>query len=58
MKRVKFHNYLGMDPDYSEKWSLKVSMIKYVKIIIDAFLEEIKSTSDSPSVDHLFKIRE
>ena len=33
-------------------------MIKYVKKIIDAFPEEIKSTSNSPAAGHLFQVRE
>ena len=57
MKRGGFHDYLGMDLDFSEKGAVKVSMIKYVKKIIGAFPEEIKSTSNSPAADQIFQIR-
>ena len=33
-------------------------MIKYVKKIIDAFSEEINSTSNLPALDHPFQIKE
>ena len=49
---------MGMYIDFSEKGSVKVSMIKYVKKIIDTFPEEIKPTSNLPAADHLFKIME
>ena len=58
MKRVKVHNYLGIDLYFSENGDVNVSMIKYVKKIIDAFPEEIKSTSNSPAAGHLFQVRE
>ena len=58
MERVKVHNYLGMDLNFSWKGSVKVSKIKYVKKIIDACQEEIKSTSTFPETDHLIKTRE
>ena len=50
-------DYLGMDLDFSEKGSVKLSMINYVKKIMDGFPEEIKSTPNSPAVDHLFYTR-
>ena len=58
LKRENFHNDLGMDIDFSENGSVKVSILKYVKKIKHAFPEEIMSTSNSPEVYHLFQIRE
>ena len=58
MKRGNFHKYLGMDTHFSEQGFVDVSMIKYLKKIIEAFTEEINSTSKLPASDHLFQIRE
>ena len=44
MKRGKVHDYLGMNLDFSEKGSIKVLMVKYVKKVLDEFPEENKST--------------
>ena len=54
--RGKVHSYLGMDFNYSMPQSVKVSMIKYVKQIIDNFPEAITSTSSLPVADHLFVV--
>ena len=58
VKRGKIHDYMGMDLDYSEKGTIKVSMIKCVGKILRAFPEEIKATSTMLSADHLFQIRD
>eukprot|EP00970_Alexandrium_tamarense_P015266 scaffold4923_cov115-Alexandrium_tamarense.AAC.1 len=58
VKRGDVHDYLGMDLDYSEKGKVKVSMIKYVKKIIDGFPDMIEKTSASPASDHLFQVRD
>jgi len=33
-------------------------MIKYLKKILEEFPEDVKSTSASPAVDHMFHVRE
>ena len=37
--RLKIHDYLGMDLDYSDTWVVKVLMIKYLQKIIYEFPE-------------------
>ena len=54
----KVHTYLGMDFNYSTPQSVKLSMIKYAKQIIDDFPEAITSTSSSPAADHLFVVQD
>ena len=56
--RGKVHTYLGMDFDYSKPQSVKVSMIKYAKQVMDDFPEAITSTSSSPAADHLLVVRD
>ena len=56
--RGKYHDYLGMDLDYSHKGEVKISMIKYLKKVLDVFPEGIKGSTPSPAADHLFKIRD
>ena len=56
--RGKIHTYLGMDFDYSTPHTVKVSMIKYAKEVLDDFPEVITSTSTSPAADHLFTVRD
>ena len=57
VSRGKVHDYLGMDLDYSTAGSVKISMIKYLKNVIDEFPEEITGTAESPAAEHLFKTR-
>ena len=47
-----------MELDYSEDGSVKVSMIKYTGKILISFPENIIGISVSPSVEHLFKVRD
>ena len=56
VKRGKVHNYLGMDLDFSENGSIKVLMIKYVGKILWAFHDSLKSSSATPSADHLLQV--
>ena len=58
VKCYKVHVYLGMDLDFSEKGSITVLMIKYVRKILQAFHEELKSTSTTPGADHQFQVRD
>ena len=58
--RGKKHTYLGIDLDYSKPGKVSLSMIKYVKEIIEAFpnQEEIKKKATTPAAPHLFQVRE
>ena len=55
---VKVHDYLGMDLDYSKYGKVKISMIKYVKNILDALPEEIGHSATWPATYHIFQIRD
>ena len=57
VQRGKVHYYLGITLDYREKGVLKVSMIPYVKKIINEFPERIGGTAATPAGDHLFQVR-
>ena len=43
IRRGTYHEYLGMDLDYSEPGVFKVSMIPYIDKIFKDFPEEVKS---------------
>ena len=52
------HDYLGMDLDFSTSNTLKIGMIKYIKKILEDFLEEIKYAVAMPAAEHLFDVSE
>ena len=54
----KGHAYLGMNLDFMEEFSVKISMIKYIKKIFVDFPEEIRGKAATPVADNLFKVRE
>ena len=56
--QCKVHHFLGMDLDWSQDGVFIVSMIKYLRKIIDDFPEELHSTRDMPANDNLFTIRD
>ena len=58
VKYGKIHGYLGMDPGFSEKGSVKVLLVKYVGKILQSFPDELESTSATPAADYLFKVRD
>ena len=45
-----------MDFDYSDTWVLKVPMIKHLQKVLENFTEELRGTSSTPAVDHLFQL--
>ena len=47
-----------MDLDHSLDGTVKISMIKYVKNILDGFLEASMSTYKTPTPEHLFQVRD
>lgn len=58
MHTGKKHNYLGVDMEFNDDGTLDISMIKYLKNIIDEFLEIIKERAVTPAHDKLFVIRD
>ena len=58
VKRGKAHDYLGMDLDYSQEGSVKVSMVRYTEKLLRDFSERITGSATSPAQDHLFKVRD
>ena len=54
----KMHDYLGINLDYSERKTLKVSMIKYIDKIFKGFSDDIETPALDPAAKHLFQVRE
>ena len=55
--RVKVHEYLGMDMNWSQDGTMIVSMIMYLQKIIDVLLEVIRSTSAMYVAEYLFTVQ-
>jgi hypothetical protein len=58
MHAGKNHDYLGVDMEFNEDGTLDVSMIKYLKNVINEFPEMIKGRAATPAHDKLFEIRD
>jgi hypothetical protein len=58
--RGKIHEYLGMTLDFTVDGEVKVTMIPYVKEIVQQFQEHDNSTKTAatPAAEHLFKVNE
>jgi hypothetical protein len=59
--RGKIHEYLGMTLDFTVLGKVKISMISYVKEIIQQFAEFDSSpelTAATPAAEHLFKVND
>ena len=54
VNRTKVHDYLVMELDYSDKGSVKISMMKHMDKVFTNLPEEIGRSSLSPASDHLF----
>jgi len=54
----KKHDYLGVDMEFCDDGALEVSMIKYLKNVIDEFPEVIKGRAVMPAHDKLFVMRD
>jgi hypothetical protein len=52
------HNYLGMDMELNDDGTREVSMIAYLKSIIEQFPEVINRKATSPAAEHLFMLRD
>ena len=58
VSRRKVHDYLGVDLDFTGHKNVKISMIKYLKKTFAASPDEITTTAETPSAEHLFKVTE
>jgi len=54
----KKHDYLGVDMEFCDDGALEVSMIKYLKNVIEEFPEVIKGRAATPAHEKLFVIRD
>ncbi len=54
----KKHDYLGVDMEFCDDGTLEVSMIKYLKNVIEEFPEVIKRQAATSAHEKLFVIRD
>jgi hypothetical protein len=52
-----YHDYLGINIDFSDPGMVKFDMVPYIDKIIDAFPEKITRVTSIPAADHLFAVR-
>ena len=55
--RLKIHDYLGTDLDYSWTVLVQVLVIKYLQKVLDKFPEELRGATSTPVTDRLFQVR-
>ena len=53
-----YHDYLGVDHDYSGDGYVGMSMIKHLEQIFADFPEDISRPASTPASDHLFTVRD
>jgi len=58
MHRGRKHDYLGINLKFHEDGDLDVSMVKYLKGVIEEFPELIVGKAASPAGDRLFDIHD
>jgi hypothetical protein len=56
--RGTFHEYLGMELDYSISGKVKIKMIPYLEEMLNEFPDEITTTRTTPAAEYLFKVRD
>jgi hypothetical protein len=56
--RGKRHTYIGIDIDYSEKGTVKLSMKDYIQECIDEFPEDTSSPVTTPASNRLFDVND
>jgi hypothetical protein len=56
--RGKVHDHLGMIFNFLAKEKVMVTMMEYIKTILNEFPEEIMGTKTSPAAGHLFMVRD
>ena len=47
-----------MELDYSEKGSVKVSMVRYTRKVLRGFPKRVTGSAAIPAQNHLFKIKD
>ena len=59
LKRVKIHEYLVMQLDFSVAGQVKITMFDYIQEMLEDFhkFDPSKTISRTPAVDHLFMVR-
>jgi hypothetical protein len=57
VSRGKKHDYLGMDWKYSNGGEVKITMINYLKGVLEYLPDAIVKSAATPASDHLFTIR-
>eukprot|EP00934_Nitzschia_sp_Nitz4_P008987 Nitzschia sp. Nitz4//scaffold353_size16344//11151//16190//NITZ4_008865-RA/size16344-processed-gene-0.13-mRNA-1//1//CDS//3329548925//8977//frame0 len=56
--RGKVHDYLGMTLDYSTPGKVIISMVDYVKGMIDGMAPDMSGRAPTPAASHLFQTRD
>jgi hypothetical protein len=57
VSRGRVHDYLGMTLDFTNKGEVKVTMIDYLKGVINNFPKIITGTATTPATTNLFDVR-
>jgi hypothetical protein len=57
VSRVLVHDYLGMTLDYATKGEVKVTMVDYLKGVLNDFQEVIEGHAQTSAADNLFTVR-
>ena len=57
VRKIKVHEYWGIDLDYTKQVIVKLSMINYLNIVIQEFSDHLGKTTATPKYDHLFTVR-
>jgi hypothetical protein len=57
MSRGLVHDYLGMTLDYATKGEVKVTMVDYLKGLLDDFQEVIEWRAHTAAAENLFTVR-
>ena len=52
------HDYLGVDMEFQKNGTLEVSMVKYLRNIIEGFPKVIKGRAATPASDQLFQVQD
>ena len=54
--RGKFHDYLGMQLDYSIEGKVRITMFDYIKSMLSELPEDMNGEAASPAASHLFEV--
>ena len=56
--RGKIHDYLGMTLDFSLDDKVQISMVDYIKNMLEELPEDMDGIATTPAAEHLFKVNE